>query len=616
MRSILWRLTMALGALTLGAHASAAQAPDSSCVAAVLANADTLARLHLPGAELYPTQRRSRDRLEDAARARCTPPKPDTVRVVVVDTVIQLRVDTIIVSRPDSSVPPIDTIVSPPRDSVPPDSVIVPPDSSVAPPVPTPSAGIAMPPRLVPRVPGALATAPCTVTVAAVGLQTAINSARAGDVLCLPAGAVARGSFTLPARGDSGWVVLRTAPTAGQPAPGQRVRPSQRASLATIEAQGTNSAIITAPSARGWYLTLLEVTTDSTLSTLTVALIDFQVPPTKAQFAEDLVLDRVWAHGWAHRPLRRCVSLQSGATTIANSWLDDCHEKGSDSQAIAGWSGPGPYLIENNHLAGAGENVMFGGADPKFPGVHPSDITIRRNYVYTPLAWKKVWTKKNLYESKNAQRTLVEKNVFDGSWGDGQTGYAIIVKSANQTGGASSRDNGTRDFILRRNLIVNAAAAINVNGRGGDAGNIDSLSRRIEISENFADSIGLAATGLESRGVMLLTGATDVLFRRNTWLSTPNVGSAYTFGSAGTLTAVRLTLDHDLRTRGKYGVMGCYTPTCAPDLSADAALVGSGNGYTPTGFHLFPDLGTALSAGYGISRAAIDAVVAGVVVQP
>ena len=604
-----------LAARVFSAGSIAAQAPDSACVATAVANLDSVARLQLPGAELYPTQRRSRERLIDVARARCTPVRPDTVTVVQHDTVVVVRVDTVVVAPPPDStpvdtVPPVDTIAPPPVDTTggPGDSTIV---------LPPPTAPqVAELPRSVPTIPATVRTAPCTQSVVASGLQMAVNQAAAGDVLCLPPGAVFRGTLTLPDRGDSGWVVVRTAPTMGQPAPGERVRPSQRATLATIEAGANNSAVVTAPGARGWALTLLEVTTDSTLSTLTIALIDLQTPPTAAQFARDIAIDRVWAHGWAHRPLRRCVSLQSAATAIVDSWMDDCHEKGSDSQAIAGWSGPGPYLIENNMLAGAGENILFGGATPKFPGTHPSDITIRRNHVHTPISWRGKWTKKNLFELKNARRLLVEQNVFDGSWGDGQTGIAVVIKSANQSGGNSSRDNGTRDLTFRRNLIVNASGAITVNGRGGDAGNIDSLTRRVEITENYADSIGLAATGHDNRGVLILTGATDVLFRRNTWLSPAGDGSAYTGGSVGNLTAVRLTIDGDARTRGRYGVMGCWTPACAPGFASDAALIGGGNGNAPAGFTVFPSLDAALAAGFGISRSTIDAAVAGVVVHP
>ena len=44
-----------------------------------------------------------------------------------------------------------------------------------------------------------------------------------------------------------------------------------------------------------------------------------------------------------------------------------------------GWNGPGPFLIENNYLEAAGENVMFGGSDPSIANLVPSNITIRRN---------------------------------------------------------------------------------------------------------------------------------------------------------------------------------------------------------------------------------------------
>lgn len=592
------------------AQVGSAQAVDSACVATVAVNADTLARLHLPGAELYPSQRRSRERLMDVATARCVTPKPDTVRVVVTDTVV--RVDTLVQHDTVYVAAPVDSL---PVDSLPADTSGTPGDTITVPPppdttTPPPSSGVAELPRAVPTWPAALATVPCTDTVSGNNWQAAVNAARAGDVLCFSG--VYLGTITLPNRSDSGWVVLRslTSPVA----PGARVRPSDAAQLSSIVATGTNSAIVAAPGAHGWYVRELEVSTDPTLSTLTYALIDLATPPSVTQFARDLVFDRVYAHGWPTRPLRRCVALNSAATAIINSWLDDCHEKGADSQAIAGWSGPGPYRIENNHLAGAGENVIFGGADPRFPGVHPSDITMRRNYVYTPMAWKGVWTKKNSFELKNVQRILVEQNVFDGSWADGQTGIAIVIKSANQSGGGSSRDNGSRDVTFRRNLIVNAAGAITVNGRGGDAGNIDSLSRRIEITENYADSIGLAATGHDNRGVLILTGATDVLFRQNTWLSPPNDGSAYTGGSVGTLTAVRLTIDRDVRTRGRYGVMGCWTVACAPDFTAHAALIGAGA--APAGFTVYPTLDAALAAGFGISRATIDAAVRGVVITP
>lgn len=549
----------------------------------------------------------TRARADTVAHVRCLPPRVDTVRVVRVDTLRLLRVDTLWRDRPGPDSLPRDSV---PRDSVPSDSV--PPDSLPSDTLPTPTpSGVAELPRAVPTWPSGLATAPCTSTFPAAQLQGAVNLARAGEVLCLAPGDRFRGTLTLPARGDSGWVVVRTAPTPGQPAPGERVRPSQGATLATIEATGTNPAIVTAPSARGWLLQLLEVRTDSTFGTLTYALIDLQTPPTRDAFARDIVLDRIWAHGWAHRPLRRCVSLQSGATAIVNSWLDDCHEKGSDSQAIASWSGTGPYLIENNTLAGAGENILFGGGDPRFPGVHPSDVTVRRNWLVTPPSWRGVWTKKNLLETKNVARLLVEANVLEGSWSDGQDGYAIVIKSANQSGSARHRDSGTRDLTIRRNLIQHAGAALTLSGRGGDAGNIDSVTRRVVIQENFADSLGTVT--LDTRGVMLLTGAQDVAFLRNTWLAPPTVNS-YTGGSKTSVTLRNARIDGDLLTRGRYGRMGCWTASCTPGVSFTAALLGTGAPLAP--FQQFPSLAEALAAGFGVSRATIDAATRGVVQQP
>ena len=40
-------------------------------------------------------------------------------------------------------------------------------------------------------------------------------------------------------------------------------------------------------------------------------------------------------------------------------------------------TGTGPYNIINNHLEGASENVMFGGADPDISNLVPADIEAR-----------------------------------------------------------------------------------------------------------------------------------------------------------------------------------------------------------------------------------------------
>ena len=102
---------------------------------------------------------------------------------------------------------------------------------------------------------------------------------------------------------------------------------------------------------------------------------------TVAEEPTNIILDRDYIHGSATLDIQRAISLQSASTAIINSYISDIHSAGQDSQAIAGWNGSGPYLIQNNFLEASGENVMFGGADPSIPNLIPSDITIQNNYL-------------------------------------------------------------------------------------------------------------------------------------------------------------------------------------------------------------------------------------------
>jgi hypothetical protein len=106
--------------------------------------------------------------------------------------------------------------------------------------------------------------------------------------------------------------------------------------------------------------------------------------------------------------IQRCISLNSGSTAIVDSWLANCHIKGFEGQGIGGWNGPGPYLIRNNYIEAAGINVLLGGATPTIANLRTYDVTIQRNHLIKPLAWRGVWTVKNLFETKNAGRVLVE----------------------------------------------------------------------------------------------------------------------------------------------------------------------------------------------------------------
>ena len=372
-------------------------------------------------------------------------------------------------------------------------------------------------PRAVPEWRDPYPGRPCSTTLRPrANITSALKAARGGAVVCLTAGAV-YGPFELPprARGDSGWIVLRT--STDLPPAGTRILPSNAGKLAKIiQSDNAAPALTTRPGASRYMLHGLEITVGPAV-TLTYGLVELgnsrRDQDTMDEVPGPLILSQMYIHGSTKGEMQRCVALNSGATAIVDSWLSDCHGKGYDSQAIGSWNGPGPHLIRNNHLEGAGENVMWGGATPSIPGLVAADITFQRNYVYTPISWKGVWTKKNLFELKNAVRVLVEENVFDGSWLDAQTGPALVFKSINDEGNCNWCR--TTDVTVRRNLVTNTAAGIVFSGAENyNGGNVDTVAKRFLIQDVVFDKINVAPYKGSGRAVQITGGPSDIVMER------------------------------------------------------------------------------------------------------
>jgi hypothetical protein len=425
-------------------------------------------------------------------------------------------------------------------------------------------------------------------------LQAALDRARAGDQILLAPGATYTGNFVLPRTSPGGAVThIRThVPYGALPPEGTRMTPTAASALrlAKIVTDNGGSAITTAPGAANWRVVGVEITMDPALAGLTtlVRAGDHEQNSLDA-VATHLVFDRVWMHGWPNRELRRALSLNSASTAVIDSWIADCHENGADSQAIAGWNGPGPYKIVNNHLEAAGENVMFGGGDPLVPGLVPSDIEIRGNHFTKPAAWKGVWvTVKNLFELKNAARVLVEGNVFSGSWAAAQAGFAINLKSVNQ---ADAPWSSTRDVTIRYNRITNVGAGITISG--SDENPVDTRARRLTVHDNIFDNVNVP--GFEGTGtfVQLQNRASDVIVDHNTFVSHGPITAAALFDLAPAAEA--LTFTNNIVVRGRYGFKGSGTAegsatlaTYAPGaVFAGNAIVGGSAPVYPQG-NFFP----------------------------
>jgi hypothetical protein len=231
-----------------------------------------------------------------------------------------------------------------------------------------------------------------TIAVPAGGnLQAALDAAKPGDVITLEPGASYVGNFVLRNKGVlSDYITIRSAaPDSSLPAPGVRMTPAYAAQLPKIRSANSMSAIQTATAANHWKLMFLEFQANSGGYGDIVALgaaDPTQTLPSQVPYA--LVIDRVYVHGDPVMGQKRGIAINSSDTTVINSYVSDCKTIGQDSQAIAGFNGPGHWLIENNYLEGAGENFLVGGADPNIQGLITTDIKFLRNHLRKPLAWR------------------------------------------------------------------------------------------------------------------------------------------------------------------------------------------------------------------------------------
>ncbi|MFN0216651.1 MAG: hypothetical protein ACKVT2_20520, partial [Saprospiraceae bacterium] len=298
-------------------------------------------------------------------------------------------------------------------------------------------------------------------------LQAAINAANPGTVLVLDAGASFQGSYTLPNKTGNGWIILMSSGTHYLPDQGTRIAPAtttgnpvyptQQSAMPKIITTNLSGlpCFKTQPSAHHYRFVGLEITVDP--SVLNSYGLVFFGDATAAQnnlnlVPHDLLVDRCYIHGHTHATVMKGgVILNCANSAVLDSYISDFHSIGFDTYAIAGTNGPGPFIIRNNYLEAAGENILFGGAASAIPGLVPSDIEIRNNHFFKPFSWRvghpsyagKHWTIKNLFELKTGKRVLLDGNILENCWADlpvGQSGYAILLTVRAEGGGSPQAD--------------------------------------------------------------------------------------------------------------------------------------------------------------------------------
>lgn len=508
----------------------------------------------------------------------------------------------------------------------------------------TPALPRAVPDTTMPMQTGA------TVTVASdcSDLQSKIDAANYGDTILIPAAATCVGHYILRYKSSgSGWIIIRTAaPDSQLPPSGTRIGPAYSSVMPKLLTPDTAPVITTEDMAHNYRLIGLEIAAGPTAATdpnhenYGLVVIGDPAATAATSLASNIVIDRDYIHCSPTQYCKRGVDMESSNTSVVDSTISEIHNPGQDTQAIESYNGAGPFKITNNFLEAAGENVMFGGADPAITGVTaaistcsrssnlvtctanstaglqnassvisglaptdlngsqvitvtdgahftysstgpnevttqggyanqgglvPSDITIEHNYFFKPQNWNTQasdyngldYTVKDILELKNAQRVLVEGNVFDHNWGgQGQSGWALELTPRNQSKGCPWCV--VQDVTFEYNILQNIEAGANLLSADDPSGGWWSdYLKRILFSNNLW--MGGPLQVMDGALLQLLDGGStyvdtpmaDVTFDHNTVFQGGNIFNA---GDASGRYMSNFTITNNIFPHNAYGM--------------------------------------------------------------
>lgn len=387
-------------------------------------------------------------------------------------------------------------------------------------------------------------------------LQAILNAAQPGDTILLDAGATFTGPFTLPYKvgtnTDADWITIRTsAPDTSLPTPIERINPYYSGVMPKIVSPGGNqSAIYTAPKAHHYRFLGIEFHAPDPNAVVETLITLGNTGPEQDSLDEvphHLVIDRCYIHAYSNQSMKRGIRLNSAYTDILNSDIEGFKVADQEGQAIMGWNGPGPFKIINNLLEGAGENIMFGGADPSIPNLVPSDIEIRRNYLFKTPSWQGVWKVKNLLELKNAQRVTIDGNLLENNWADGQpNGMAVLFTVRNQDGTAPW--SIVQDVQFTNNIVRHAGGGVQI--QGTDDLNPSQQVQRINISNNLFEDINGALWGGQGWFLLITRTVKDLTVNHNTVFQSSSIIQTAEGPHTG------FVFNNNIAAHNQYGVKG------------------------------------------------------------
>ena len=391
-------------------------------------------------------------------------------------------------------------------------------------------------------------------------------------------------------------VLIRSSAYASLPSPGNRVGTGDASNMPTIQATTGNNAILTADGAHHYRLVGLQIKAPTTLLQGSIVKIGGG-ETTLAEFPTDITIDRCLIRGDPTVGARRGVQLDGIRCAVIDSYIDNCKEDASDTQAVWAYNTPGPLKIVNNYCEASGENIMFGGADAVYSNSVPSDVEIRRNHLKKPTAWIGLgWQVKNNLEFKNAQRVLCEGNVLENTWPaeSDQPGTGFLITVRNQDGGAPW--SVTQDITFRFNKTINTQGGVNISGIDG---NPSLETTRITLSDNLFVSTVLYAGGTQ-RSWSTVNGPDSVEIVNNTFIITDATGAVGYM--SGEVSGSGLTVKNNVFIQREYGILGDAVGTGTVGFNAyftswsytyNMMVGGASGSYPGSSGNLFPANTTA-----------------------
>jgi YVTN family beta-propeller protein len=378
-------------------------------------------------------------------------------------------------------------------------------------------------------------------------LQAALGAAACGEGITVAPGTYL-GNFTAPQLQcpSTQPVLLVNGDLSYFPAFGTTYPPQSLAGgphSAVIESNNNSAAFTVELNTSGFYAAGIEFTTIPPAYVYPIVAVGEGNVVAAAQ-PSYVTFDRCLVHaGEGTAFVRGGIDLMARYGTVMFSNIWDITNVGQDTQAIAVMDTTGPLFVVGNYLEATGENIQVNvnctppaTTCPPNSYLIPSDITLRLNHFVKLAAWRNApagccpanapscptgappcYDVKTLLEWKMAQRVLVDSNIFDTVFAEGQAGEVFIANCG--FGQVGDDPFFCSDATFTNNLIKHAGVGPQIagNGDGQTARYLFRNNIAIDISaDNWGNVGGLTGVAYSP------SGAPGMRFDHNTWINEPS----------------------------------------------------------------------------------------------